>query len=211
MDEDGFFRRHSKHHGLELTASQPHQFCPQTPRASLTEWPNTEERQPEQASSRGIEADDMRLGEELTRAACRRRLEELDPIDLTKALAITVPTQRHTTKSFQGPFRAILMDLLSMINTAQQTGDWTTRERAEKLLLLLPRCVLRAPPPPQHQEQPSRRARNREAYTMQRFQKFLQGEWSELLEAEEREGRRSLPQLESPAGGASPVPLPMEI
>ena len=30
------------------------------------------------------------------------------------------------------------MDLLSMINTAQQTGGWTTQERAEKLLLLLP-------------------------------------------------------------------------
>ena len=109
----------------------------------------------------------MRLGEEFTRAAWRRRL--LDPIDLTKALSMTVPTQRHIPKSFQGPFRAILMDLLSMINTAQQTGDWTTRERAGKLLLLLPRCVLRAPPPPEPQEQPSRRARNKETYTMQCF------------------------------------------
>ena len=40
---------------------------------------------------------------------------------------------------------------------------------------------------------------------MQRFQKFLQGEWPELLEVEEREGRRSLPQLESPAGKASKI------
>ena len=40
---------------------------------------------------------------------------------------------------------------------------------------------------------------------MQRFQKFLQGEWPELLEAEEREGRRSLSQLESPTGKASKI------
>ena len=129
----------------------------------------------------------MRLGEEITRATWRRKLEAKDPIDLTKALSITVPTQRHIPKSFQAPFRAIFMDLLSMINTAQQSGDWTSRERAEKLLLLLPRCVPRAPPPPEPQEQPSRRARNKEAYTLQRFKMFLQGEWPELLEVEERE------------------------
>ena len=40
---------------------------------------------------------------------------------------------------------------------------------------------------------------------MQRFQKFLQGEWSELLEVQQQEGRRSLPQLESPAGKASKI------
>ena len=40
---------------------------------------------------------------------------------------------------------------------------------------------------------------------MQRFQKFLQGEWFELLEVQEREGRRSFPQLESPAGEASKI------
>ena len=47
---------------------------------------------------------------------------------------------------------------------------------------------------------------------MQRFQKFLHGELSELLEAEEREGRRSLPQMEIPGGKApkSSEPSPME-
>ena len=42
------------------TATQPQHLCPQTPHASQTEWPNTEERQPERESSRGVEADDMR-------------------------------------------------------------------------------------------------------------------------------------------------------
>ena len=178
------------------TATQPQRICTQTPHASQAEWPVAEERQLERESSHGVEADDMRLGEGLSRATWGRRLEKLDPIDLIKALTITVPTQRHIPKSFQGPFRAILMDMLSM---AQQTGDWRTRERAEKLLLLLPRRVLRAPPPPE------RRARNKEAYTMHRFQKSLQGKWSELLEAEEREGRRSLPQMETPAEKASKI------
>ena len=54
----------------------------------------------------------MNLGKEITRATWRRKLEALDPIDLTKALSITVPTQRHIPKSFQEPFRAILMELL---------------------------------------------------------------------------------------------------
>ena len=40
---------------------------------------------------------------------------------------------------------------------------------------------------------------------MQRFQKFLQGEWSEMLEAEEWESRRSLPQMETSAGKASKI------
>ena len=38
---------------------------------------------------------------------------------------------------------------------------------------------------------------------MQRFQKFFQGKWSELLEVEEREGRRSLPQMEPSAGNGN--------
>ena len=86
-----------------------------------------------------------------------------------------------------------------MINTAQQTGDWETRERVEKLLLLLPRGVLRAPLPPEPQEQPSRRARNEEAYTMQRFPKFLQSDWAELEEG------RKLPHAETPVGKASKI------
>ena len=40
---------------------------------------------------------------------------------------------------------------------------------------------------------------------MQCFQKFLGGEWSKMLEAEEREGRRSLPQMETSAGKASQI------
>ena len=81
------------------TATQPQQFCPQTPHASQSEWPDTEERQSERESSRGIEADDMRLGEEITRATWRRKLEALDPIDLTKALSITVPTHQGSEPS----------------------------------------------------------------------------------------------------------------
>ena len=56
----------------QLTATQPQQ-----PHASQAERPDTEERQLERESSHGVEADDMRLGEELTRATWRRRLEEL--------------------------------------------------------------------------------------------------------------------------------------
>ena len=160
------------------------------------QWLDTEERQLERESSHGVEADDMMLGEEFTRALWRRRPEELDPIDLIKTLTITVPTQRHIPKSFQGPFRAIRMDLLSMINTAQQTGGWRTWE-----------TQMRAPSAAsaRTQEQPSRRARNEEAYTLQCFQKFLRGEWPEMLDAEERESRRSLPQMETAAGKSSKI------
>ena len=56
----------------------------------------------------------MRLTEEFTRATWRRRLRELDPIDLIETLKITVPTLRHIPKPLQGPCRSILIDVLSM-------------------------------------------------------------------------------------------------
>ena len=96
------------------------------------------------------------------------------------------------------------MDALCLINTAEQTGDWKTRECAEKLLLVRARGVLRALPPPEPQEQPSRKARNKEADTRQRFQKFLRSDWTELPE-KEREGGRSLQHTKTPAGKASKI------
>ena len=144
----------------------PQQICPQpsTPRR----WSDDQRWRVDTATS---------PSEELASATWRRRLEELDSFDPVETLTASVPTQRHIPKSFQWPFRSILMDMLSLINKAQQTGDWKTSERAEKLFLLLLGGV-RAPPPPEPQEQPSRHARSKEAYTMQLFPRFPRGESS---------------------------------
>ena len=71
-----------------------------------------------------------------------------------------------------------------------QTGEWQTTERTEKLFLLPPRYVLRAPPSPEPQPQ--------------RFQTFMRGKWAELLGTQEREGRRQVLQTKAlPNHGAS--------
>ena len=44
---------------------------------------------------------------------------------------VTVPAQKHQPKAFKGAFRAVLLELLAIVSTATQTGNWQTRARAE--------------------------------------------------------------------------------
>ena len=132
-----------------------------------------------EASAR--EDESHALGEDLAKATWQHQLDGIDAYVFDELLLQTVPTQRHIPKKFQGPFREVLAKLLAAIVAAANDGDTKRQERLEKLLLLLPRCVLRAPPPPGPHDQPSVAAHKREAYTMARFQSFLRGEWSMLL------------------------------
>ena len=85
-------------------------------------------------------------------ATWQQRLADLDAILYEDVLTNLVPTLRHIPRAFQGPFREILSTVLGLRAKAAKGGDATTQARVEKALLLLPRCVLRAPPPKDQQD-----------------------------------------------------------
>ena len=97
------------------------------------EWVPAEERRSSQEREQIDEADEARLAEEIARATWRRRVEELDPPGTDRGAQGHGGHTETNLHVIPGPFRSIFMDMLSMINVAQQTGDWKTMERAEKL------------------------------------------------------------------------------
>ena len=112
----------------QLVSTSPQLFClrPSTPH----EWNGrTLKRDDRRRRETAAASTETRLTEELASATWRRKLEELDSFDLVETLPTRCP-QRHIPKSFQGPFRSVLIDMVS------QAGDWENqRTRGETLSL----------------------------------------------------------------------------
>ena len=132
------------------------------------EWPITEERRLPLRRGRRNETERGARQSNMEKEARRVRPHRLDrdahdhgayaeahsevlPGTLMDMLSMINMAQQSGDWRTRERVEKLLMDMLSMIKTAQQSGDWRTRERVEKLQLLLPRCVLRAPPLPEPQ------------------------------------------------------------
>ena len=98
-------------------------------------------------------------------------------------------TLRKVPFPFQGAYGTILGDLLHKRRLAALGGHMETMALTEKALLLLPRLLLKAPPPAGKQTPPARAAHESKQFTWKRFESFFRGDWQALLQPETGEDR----------------------
>ena len=121
--------------------------------------------------------------EEASRPAWESFLPLLDTVDIRAEVLHPVRVLRLVPTEHSEAFLVILERACALIAQAEATGNLVLLKRSERLLLLLPKLVLKAPvlPPQASQSMPLGTLARESASVAHRLQRFHSGAWIELI------------------------------